>query len=132
MRSRAMTRGWPSSAAAAVLAAAVACGTAGAEPMTAEQAMETYRQTFEPLSELDCPKAKDEEEIVVCGRRAGQADPNRLPIVPPRAAGERVAGEPATMAAFSCLHSCPQPLKLDLIKTVKVGRKIVRHILDPD
>ena len=115
-----------------MLAAFLACGAARAEPLTAEQAMETYRETFEPVSALDCPKATDEEEIVVCGRRPGQADPNRLPIVPPRAMGARIPGEPATMAAFSCLHSCPQPLKLDLIKAAKVGRKIVRHILDPD
>jgi hypothetical protein len=119
-------------AAAAILAALPGWGTARAEPLTAEQAIEAYRETFEPVSALDCPKPSDEEEIIVCGRRPGQADPNRLPIVPPRAAGARIPGEPATMAGFSCLHSCPQPLKLDLIKTAKVGRKIIRHILDPD
>ena len=110
----------------------LACGPALAEPLTAEQAIETYRATFEPVSALECPKPTDEEEIVVCGRRPGQADPNRLPIVPPRDAGARIPGEPATMAAFSCLHSCPQPLKVNLIQAAKVGRKVIRHILDPD
>lgn len=133
MRSRAMTEPRRTCVrAVAILAVLVGCGAARAEPMTAEQAMLAYRETFEPVSAIECPKPKDEEEIIVCGRRPGQADPNRLPIVPPRTAGARIPGEPATMAAFSCLHSCPQPLKLDLIKAAKVGRKIVRHILDPD
>jgi len=131
MSSRAMTRRRLAAAAAAMLAI-LACGTARAEPITAEQAMENYRETFEPVSALECPKPTDEEEIVVCGRRPGQADPNRLPINSAPAAGARIPGEPATMAAFSCLHSCPQPLKLDLIKAAKVGRKIIRHIIDPD
>ncbi len=119
-------------AVAALLAAILASEAASAEPLTAEQAMENYRETFEPVSALECPKPSDEEEIIVCGRRPGDADPNRLPIVPPRAAGARIPGEPATMAAFKCLHSCHQPLRIDLIKAAKVGRKIIRHILDPD
>lgn len=42
--------------------------------------MENYRDTFAPVSELDCPKSEDPDEIVVCGRAPGAADPNRLPL----------------------------------------------------
>jgi hypothetical protein len=120
-------------AAAAILLAAlwVPEHAAAAVPLTAEQAMENYREKFEPVAEIDCPHPTDPDEIVVCGR-TGQKDPNRLPFESPRVPGEHIAGEPAGAGAFSCLRLCPQPLKVDLIKAAKVGRKIIRHILDPD
>lgn len=54
--------------------------TAPAQTLTAEQALENYRETFAPVSELDCPKGEDPDEIVVCGRSPGAPDPNRLPL----------------------------------------------------
>lgn len=103
-----------------------------APALTAEQAIENYREQFVPVTEIDCPTPTDPDEIIVCGRAAGQADPNRMPIASARVPGSRIPGEPAGAEAFSCLRLCPQPLKLDLIKAAKIGRKIVRHILDPD
>ena len=103
-----------------------------APALTAEQAIENYREQFVPVAEIDCPTPTDPDEIVVCGRGPGQKDPNRMPFESVRVPGERIPGEPAGAEAFSCLRLCPQPLKIDLIKAVKIGRKIVRHILDPD
>src|SRR5688572_15961903 len=94
---------------------------AAAETLTAEQAIERYRDQYQPVAELDCPTPSDPDEIVVCGR-AGQRDPNRLPFDPPRTPGERLHGEAPSgmdaMNADACLRLCPQPLKLDLIKAV--------------
>ena len=117
-------------------AALVSAGpAAAAETVTAEQAIERYREQYKPVAELDCPTPSDPEEIVVCGR-AGQRDPNRLPFDPPRTPGERLPGEAPSgmdaMNADACLRLCHQPLKLDLIKAVKIGHKIIRHILNPD
>ncbi|MEA3035803.1 MAG: hypothetical protein QOH04_1568 [Sphingomonadales bacterium] len=71
-----------------------------AEPPTAEQAMAQYRRTFQPVSELRCPRSSGPEDIVVCGRREGR-DPNRIPLPDEREAGARVgliAGEPPSAA----------------------------------
>jgi hypothetical protein len=73
---------------------------AAAAPATAEQAMAQYRRTFQPVSELRCPKGAGPEDIVVCGRREGR-DPNRLPLPEERQPGERVGllpGEPPSAA----------------------------------
>src|SRR5688572_18743232 len=66
---------------------------AGADgPLTAEAAMERYRATIVPVSELVCPKAESPDEIVVCGRTE-ERDPNRLPIPGPPVPGRIVPGE---------------------------------------
>jgi hypothetical protein len=41
----------------------------GAQAITAEQALNNYRQVIKPTRELDCPKGAD-DEIVVCGGEA--------------------------------------------------------------
>lgn len=114
-----------------------ALGTpAMAQTITAEQAMDNYRRTFVPVAELDCPESTDEEEIVVCGR-SGKLDPYRAPLPVPRTPGLPFRGEPpsgmdALSGADACLFGCRQPLRLDLVKAAKVGRKIIRQIFDPD
>jgi hypothetical protein len=98
--------------------------------VTAEQAMETYRARFKSVDEIDCPHTEDPDEILVCGR-VGAPDPNRLPLpVPDHEPGDRIRGEPATGAAFNCLHNCYQGL--DVLKMIKTGKKIIDHILHPD
>lgn len=62
-------------------------------PLTADQAMETYRRAFQAPDQLDCPRGED-EDIVVCGRRTDGADSNRLPLPVAPDPGTRVAGEP--------------------------------------
>src|SRR3546814_15369874 len=64
----------------AVLIGGAMAMTAPAQTLTAEQALENYRDTFVPVSELDCPESENPDEIVVCGRRPGAPDPNRLPL----------------------------------------------------
>src|SRR3546814_17686606 len=72
----------------AVLIGGAMAMTAPAQTLTAEQALENYRDTFVPVSELDCPESENPDEIVVCGRRPGAPDPNRrpLPVEPLRGA----------------------------------------------
>src|SRR3954470_20684863 len=82
--------------AAGLLLIAWQSAAGGAAPPPADQAMAQYRRTFQPVSELRCPKSVGPEDIVVCGRREGR-DPNRLPLAQEREAGERVGlipGEP--------------------------------------
>jgi hypothetical protein len=70
-------------------------GTA-AGPVTADQAMARYREAFQPVEALRCPRGAEGDEIIVCGRREGP-DPNRLPLPVEREPGERVhllPGEP--------------------------------------
>jgi hypothetical protein len=104
---------------------------ASAQSITAEQAIANYRRTFAPIAELDCPKPADGEEIVVCGR-AGRPDPYRAPLPVLRTPGLPHPGEAQDGSALACLRLCDQPLSIDLIKAAKIGRKIIRHIFDPD
>jgi len=99
--------------------------TAAAEPaVTAEQALQTYRRTFQPTRELDCPTA-GQDDIVICGRPAGALDPNRLPLPIEREPGEivRHAGEPATSDQGPC-RLCTRPVGIDL----NMARKLVAGI----
>jgi hypothetical protein len=82
--------------AAGLLLIAWQTAAAAAQPPTADQAMAQYRRTFQPVTELRCPRSAGPEDIVVCGRREGR-DPNRIPLPDEREPGERVAllpGEP--------------------------------------
>ncbi len=54
----------------------------------AEEVLATYRRTFKPVVEIDCPR-DDPDAIVVCGRDPGEPDPNRPPIPYAPVPGER-------------------------------------------
>jgi len=116
---------------AAMLLLAAAPDAVRAEPVTADEAMAEHRERFQPVAVLDCPKPQAPDEIIVCGR-PGRPDPDRYSGPVERVPGARIPGEPIGMEAFACLRSCHQPLKIDIIKAAKIGRKIVEHILDPD
>src|SRR3546814_13112037 len=64
----------------AVLIGGAMAMTAPAQTLTAEQALENYRDTFVPVSELDCPETQNPDAIVLCGLRTGAPDPNPLPL----------------------------------------------------
>jgi hypothetical protein len=103
-------------------------------PLTAEQAVEIQRQGLrEAVGTAPCDREAVGGDIVVCGRRTpyqpmeweklpGQRE-NFLPGEPPRA-----------QAGFdTCVIACqPSGIRFDVIHTVKVGTKIVRHILGKD
>jgi hypothetical protein len=121
-----------------LIPAGLCAPAAAAEPLTAEAAIDHYREVFEPVEALDCPKPASPDEIVVCGRPEGSADPNRLPLPPEREPGAPVAlaGEAPTgkdaLATASCLRLCYQPVMLNIIDAALTAKKIVEHILDPD
>jgi hypothetical protein len=104
---------------------------AAAAPVTAEQALENYREKFESVDEIGCPRKRSPDEIVVCGQRDGP-DPNRLPLPVAREPGKPVPGEPIGGAAFTCLKSCYQPVNVNLISAAKTGGRIIDRILHPD
>jgi hypothetical protein len=85
---------------ALLLIAVLAAPAAAAEPLTAEGAMAGYRKMIEPVEEVACPKARDPDEIIVCGR-PGAKDPNRLPIPIQRMPGEIVHGEGVSPVAVA-------------------------------
>src|SRR5687768_4630573 len=97
--------------------------------VSAERALQTYRDRFKPPAGGGCAKEADGDAIVVCGRRPG-VDPNRLPLPAEREAGERIQGEPA-VPGHGCLRSCYQPVQADLIKTVPKVVDGIKKILDP-
>jgi hypothetical protein len=110
---------------------------AAADPghlLTADEAMQNYRERLKPVRALDCPR---DEEIVVCGRKG--ADPNRPPLPYPRDPGAavRLPGEgPTGTEAFGaeqlCFHLCEQPLKVNLIGAARVVGKTINHLLGKD
>jgi hypothetical protein len=102
-------------------------------PLTAEQALEKYREAFPTTREIDCPRAEEgEEQVVVCGRRG--PDPNRLtaygPPLEPEP-GARVAGEPLSDMG-GCIQRCHAGVSVNVFAVARTAVKIVRHILDPD
>ena len=111
---------------------------AAAEPVTAEQAIERYRQTFEPVAEIDCPKPKSPDEIIVCGR-TGAPEPYRLPLPAEPLPGDRVFGEPVTaVAAMGSRETCSTvgpnqncggglPIIPIVATLLKVAVKAIRH-----
>lgn len=104
------------------------------EPVTAEQALGNYRRTFQAPSDLDCPRG-DPDAIVVCGRREGEADPDRLPLPVALKPGARVRGEAsgsAAMGADSCLRLCQSSVGIDLGMAIKIVNGIGRLLEGDD
>ncbi len=94
-------------AAALATLLAAAPGFAQSPPSDLPEAIETYRRTFKPVAEIDCPRGED-GEIVVCGRSPDEPDPNRPPMPYPPVPGDRtrmVLGEVprATLTPDACL-----------------------------
>ena len=127
--------------AAIALSAAVAAGPAFAlapeTALTAEQAIETQLAGVrEAVGTAPCPRDRESGDIVVCGRRG--PDPDRLPLPVERLPGQRetlLPGElPRAQASFStCVIGCqPSGFRVDVIRAVTVGAKIVRHVLGKD
>lgn len=85
----------------AVLLMTVLAAPAGAaEPLTAESALTNYRNMIVSVDEVDCPRPRGPDEIIVCGK-PGAKDPNRLPFLVERMPGEIVHGEPVSPVAMA-------------------------------
>jgi hypothetical protein len=111
---------------------AAGAGPAEADPITAEAAFKHYREQFQTLRELDCPRG---DEIIVCGRSTGNG--LRIPYGPtPGEPVHLVAGEPPSgrnnLGISECVRSCPQPLQVDLIGAARTAGKVIGHILGKD
>lgn len=106
---------------------AVSPAAAQAQPVTAEQALDTYRRTFQSPRLLDCPKIEGSDEIVVCAKPKGAPDPDRLPLPVAREPGARIRGE-ALADGGGCMRLCHQPLKIDLMKIPGFIAKVVDRI----
>ena len=113
-----------------------AVGQEASGPVTAEQALVHYRQVFKTTRELDCPASDDPDEIVVCGRQRGAADPNRAPLPIGPEPGARIAGELptglASMSADRCLRICHQPIKVDVVKAARFMRSLAERLIEGD
>jgi hypothetical protein len=84
----------------------LAAPASAAEPPTAEEAMRHYREAFPAVDEIDCPKPKTPDEIVVCGR-SNAPEPYRLPLPAETLPGARAAGEPVTaVEAMGKIETC--------------------------
>ena len=115
-------------------AALLSTPAAAAPPASAEDALARQQASLRSSLSLDCDRESD--EIVVCGRRG--ADPYRLPLPVERLPGARenlLPGElPRAQASFStCVVGCqPMGIVVDPFQVIRVGSKIVRHILGKD
>jgi hypothetical protein len=106
-------------------------------PVTAEEAMQHYRETFGVVAPSHCAESgtSTDEDIVVCGR--AHAQPYRLPLPIEREPGEivRHVGEPVSAVEAMtppCPSTCGAPVKFNVIELLFKAPKVVRHILHGD
>jgi hypothetical protein len=84
---------------------------AASDPVSAEGALKTQHSEMRLLTEMDCPRG-DNEEIVVCGRRGGDAASAaklRIPYQPEP--GRRIPGE-ASFDGGGCMRLCHRPVEI--------------------
>src|SRR5687768_18573585 len=90
----------------ALLLIGLAAPAGAAKPVTAEIAMERYRERFEPIAAVDCPRPSTADEIIVCGR-PDAPDPDRLPLPVAPVPGQRIRGEPiSAVVAMGKRETC--------------------------
>ncbi|HEX8444260.1 MAG TPA: hypothetical protein VF631_11500 [Allosphingosinicella sp.] len=99
-------------------------------PVTAEEALLTYREAFKPIAEIDCP-AGEGEEIVVCARRQRS---ERLQAAERAELGARVAGEGGSgsgaLNADGCLRLCHRPVTIDIFAMPAFIGKVIERLKD--
>jgi hypothetical protein len=98
MTERTACIGWAVFALAAALP--LSAPAYGAATITAEEALENYRKSFDTGKLVDCRRDNDRDEIVVCGRSG--PDPDRVPFPDEREPGAPVRllpGEPPSAVA---------------------------------
>ncbi len=137
MTERLRARSWALAALAAVLICPAPAHAAA--PVTAEEALETYQRSFDTGKLVDCRRAREGDEIVVCGRSG--PDPNRVPFPDQREPGAPVRllpGEPPSAVAalsagsgMNCATVGPNPHcngGLDVFRVVGVLGKAFKAL----
>ena len=88
------------------------------------------RATLPKVSAVECLPSDDPDEIVVCGRRAGERSPHRLPLPVEPEPGAPVRGDIGTGTAAlaeteRCLRLCNVGVSVDVIGAINaVGKGI--------
>ena len=116
---------------AAILIAAYA-PAAAPDPVTAEQVIAKYQETFN-LVNRRCAAAPGEEEIIVCGRRTGnQSQRVVLPEDTDRT-GPVLGDMPTGISAMSnepCISRCPHPLTINILAIPGFVKDVVERLKD--
>ena len=103
-----------------MLALFLAAQSTATAPATAEQLLHNHGRDLDGGLRLNCGRGGEGDEIVVCGRRRRERDPNRLPLPVAPEPGERVAGHVPTggeaMAADGCLRLCQKGVTVPLLE----------------
>jgi hypothetical protein len=102
-----------------------------------EQMIENQRRELRDAMRIDCPQARDEEEIVVCGRQQ-ENDRHRLPIPVARAAGvaDQAGGEQrAALAADTSRCTAVGPNQqctrgLDMMAIGAFAFRVARRLIE--
>src|ERR671916_837970 len=103
-------------AAALLFAAPAPTATPTDALLTAEEALENYRATFEPAGTPRCRLSDGTDEIVVCGRR----ETHRLPLPVERDPGLPIRGEPTSAASLmpKCHMACPPAFGVNVLEAI--------------
>ncbi len=100
---------------------------AASDPVTAEEAVKIQRIEMRTLTEMDCPRPGEGEEIVVCGRRSpdrGGRSGFRVPYV--AEPGRRIPGE-GSADSGGCMRLCHQPLTIDPLKIPGAVKRVIDY-----
>jgi hypothetical protein len=115
----------------AILLAAYAPSPAP-DPTTAEQVIANYQDAF-GLVDRRCAAAPGEEEIVVCGKRAG-TQPQRVVLPANSDRTGPVRGDtPTGMSAMNnepCISRCKQPLSVNILAIPGFLKDVVERLKD--
>ena len=102
------------------------------DPVTAEQVIARYQETF-GLVNRRCAAAPGEEEIVVCGKRTGtQSQRVVLPEDSDRTGPVR-GDTPTGMSAMNnepCISRCKQPLSVNILAIPGFVKDVVERLKD--
>ena len=115
-------------AAIALLSAQAASG-----PQFVEELIANSKVSLPAIGRRRCADAAEAGEIVVCGRREGEPNPNRLPLPVDPPQGERLRGEigngtQALAETERCLRLCHQGVRIDVLQAISVLGKVADRI----
>lgn len=114
-------------------------GGAHAQPANPQALIEAQRDQVRGVVRPGCRPSDDPEDIVVCGRRDDRGPQGPLPALPyapePGSipAADRAGGEQrAAMADAQCIRLCPQPVQIDIIRTLNAIEQAIVRLIDDE